>query len=233
MSEKQQTGSEEKKKSSLKDFAREWVSVFLTTFACYAFLKGTMAEARFIPSGSMQPTLQIQDRILVEKVSAKLGRPIKRGDILVFYPPVIESGIPDPQLPWAIVGAIPFYPEQPPAFVKRVVGLPGDVIEIKKGIGIFVNDKLVQEGAEIPKPDYSLKQLKDIQGYSSKGTYIQPYGDDDAPIVVPPRNLFVLGDNHNNSADSHVWGFLDQSRVIGRDCLTFFSPTWFSALSKK
>jgi signal peptidase I len=59
--------------------------------------------------------------------------------------------------------------------------------------------------------------------------FIQPYGDSTAPIVVPPNMVFVLGDNHPNSADGHVWGFLPENRIIGRDCLTFWRTQWLSA----
>jgi signal peptidase I len=208
-----------------EDFMKFWLPAILI----FVFVRGTIAEARYIPSGSMEPTLQIQDRILVDKVSPKLlGKPIGRRDIIVFYPPSIETGIPDPQNQW--LNLIPFYPERPQAFIKRVVGVAGDRIEVRKGVGIFVNGKLVQEGANVPKPDYDLTSLGDIRGFSMIGEYLKPFGDSRAPIVVPPHELFVLGDNHTNSSDGHVWGFLEDNRVIGRACLTIWSNEWLSML---
>jgi signal peptidase I len=88
--EKEMEGIKSKLLSARGEFFRFWLPVIATIM----FVRGTIAEARFIPSSSMEPTLQIQDRILVEKVSNRfLGRPIKHGDILVFYPPAIETGI--------------------------------------------------------------------------------------------------------------------------------------------
>jgi signal peptidase I len=214
----------DKTKNNARTVATEIASLVLLTFACFLFLRGAIAEARVIPSGSMLPTLQINDRIVVEKVSTRiLGRHIERGDILVFYPPKIETGMADSN---SILNIIPFIPEKPPAFIKRVVGLPGDKIDVEKGIGIFVNGKLVSEGSDIPKPDYNLHSLRDVGGVAMTGSYIRPFGDTDAPIVVPPGQLFMLGDNHNNSGDSHVWGFVDENRVIGRACFTIWRDQW-------
>lgn len=189
-------------------------------------LKGTIAEARFIPSGSMEPNLNIQDRVLVEKVGAVFGREVQRGDILVFYPPQIETGVPDNGL---LGRYIPFVPESPPAFIKRVIGLPGDVISIQHGVGVSVNGKPYNvEGATTP--EYDLAKLGDIQGYSMKGTFIRPYGASQKAIVVPQGSYFMMGDNRNASADSHVWGFVSQDRVVGRACLVFWKQEWLQSL---
>ncbi len=210
----------------LLDFVRFW----MPAIACFLFVRGAIAEARVIPSGSMLPTLQINDRIIVEKLSSRiLGRSIERGDILVFYPPKIETGMVDTN---SILNIIPLIPEKPPAFIKRVVGLPGDRIEVRKGVGIFVNDKLVSEASDIPKPNYNLHTLGDIGGIAMTGSYVQPFADNSAPIVVPPHQLFMMGDNHNNSGDSHVWGFLDQDRVIGRACFTIWRDQWLTGITQ-
>jgi signal peptidase I len=207
-------------------FLGEVFRFWLPTIACILFIRGTIAEARYIPSSSMEPTLQINDRVLVEKLSNRiLGRKIERGDVLVFYPPTIESGEPDSN---RVLNVIPFVPEKPPAFIKRVVGIPGDRIEVKKDIGILVNGKLVSEPSNIQKPNYNLKYLSDIGGVSMDGRELRPYGQSQAPIVVPPNHLYMMGDNHNNSSDSHVWGFLDQNRVVGRAYMTFWKGEWLS-----
>lgn len=189
-------------------------------------LKGTIAEARFIPSGSMEPNLNIQDRVLVEKVGTVFGREVQRGDILVFYPPQIETGVPDNGL---LGRYIPFVPESPPAFIKRVIGLPGDVITIEHGVGVSVNGK-PYDVAGATTPEYDLTKLGDIQGYSMKGTYIRPYGASRKAIVVPQGSYFMMGDNRNASADSHVWGFVSQDRVVGRACLVFWKQEWLQSL---
>jgi signal peptidase I len=223
--EKRREKKMESMKSKLLTARGEFFRFWLPVIATIMFVRGTIAEARFIPSSSMEPTLQIQDRILVEKVSNRfLGRPIKHGDILVFYPPAIETGITGS--PRVISSFLPFIPERPPAFIKRVVGLPGDRIVVRAGDGIFVNGERVPETGDIPKPDYDLNTLGDIGGTNLMGHAIEPFGSSTAPIVVPDGKLFMLGDNHNNSADSHVWGFVDASRVVGRDCLTFWHGEW-------
>jgi signal peptidase I len=114
---------------------------------------------------------------------------------------------------------LPFFPNEP-AFIKRVIGLPGDMIRVQAGQGVYVNGQLLDESAYIKElPAYSLSVLGDIKGRNAMGMYIQPCADKAAqndPIIVPAGKLFMMGDNRNNSEDSHVWGFLDQKRVIGR-----------------
>ena len=198
-------------KEEIFEFVRTWLPVMLWFF----FLRGTVAEARYIPSASMEPTLQIEDRILVEKLSFKFfGRALQRGDILVFYPPKIETGMDDPAFP--IIRMVPFIPEQPPAFIKRVVGVAGDRVEVIKNVGIFVNGLRVIEAKDIPLPDYDMEELGDIQGQSMERQFIAPFKGSRAAVIVPEGHLFMMGDNHNASADSHVWGFVDNSRVVGR-----------------
>jgi signal peptidase I len=177
----------------------------------------------------MEPTLQINDRLLVEKVSGHFGKPIQRGDILVFYPPPIELGGQDlKQDPLTIFGrltGLPFLPYEP-AFIKRVVGLPGDHIRIQHGQGVFINGQLLDESSYTKeKPRYDLNVMGDIGGPSTTGGMIRPYGDPahaNEPIIVPAGHLFMMGDNRNNSEDSHVWGFLDRNRVIGHAWLLFW-----------
>lgn len=177
-------------------------------------------EARYIPSTAMEPSLNVGDRLLIEKVSAKTGKPYVRGDIVVFYPPPIEMGEDLKSDGMSILGrltGLSVFP-QPPAFVKRVIGLPGDKIKIVAGQGVFVNDQLLAENYVAEIPNYDLNVLGDICGRNVIGEFIHPYTAklERAPIVVPDGELFVMGDNRNNSEDSHCWGFLKQNRIIGR-----------------
>lgn len=210
-------------------FIREIVELVVVTLVLLIVIRWALAEARYIPSSSMEPTLQINDRLLVEKVSGHLGKKIERGDILVFYPPPIELGNQDLKNdPLTVLGrwtGLPFLPYEP-AFIKRVVGLPGDHIRIQAGQGVFINGQLLDEVGYIKEPpNYNLNVLEDIGGRSTDGQVIRPYGaknQANEPIIVPPGHLFMMGDNRNNSEDSHVWGFLDEKRVIGRACLLFW-----------
>lgn len=215
-----------KKSGSLVTFIKDFVELVVVTVVLLIVIRWGLAEARYIPSSSMEPTLQINDRILVEKVSGHLGAPIARGDILVFYPPA--SQMPggkdlsnDPLTVFGRLTGLPFFPTEP-AYIKRVIGLPLDRIKIKKGVGVFVNDVLLPETEYIKEvPNYDLNVLGDIGG-RTESAFIKPYGDKNEEIVVPTGYLFMMGDNRNNSADSHVWGFLDQKRVIGRAWLLFW-----------
>ena len=140
-------------------------------------LRFGLIEPRWIPSGSMLPTLQRQDHVLVEKVSQRLGRQPRRGDVVVFRPPaqLLASGYSSSQ-----------------ALIKRVVGLPGDHIAVHGG-------QLKRNGINLKEP-WTAEAM----------TYEQP------EVTVPDRQLWVLGDNRNDSFDSHVWGPLPERNLVGR-----------------
>jgi signal peptidase I len=138
----------------------------------------------YIPSESMLPTLHVDDRILVNKLSYRLGR-IERNEVIVFRAPK---------------GAAPETGEEEPEFVKRVVGLPGDTVEVRDG-RVFVNGRVFAATAHVREPDYDMR-----------------------PIVVPPDRLFVMGDNRGRSNDSHRWGTLPVDRVLGRVTCIFWPP---------
>jgi signal peptidase I len=139
-----------------------------------------VAEARYIPSSSMEPTLEINDRLIIEKVSYRFQDP-DRGDVVVFSPTqaLKEQNFKD-------------------AFIKRVIGLPGDKVIVKNG-QVYVNDKPIQEKYIAQPPDY-----------------------DFGPVVVPEDSYLVLGDNRNNSYDSHYWGYVPRQNLIGKAFVRFW-----------
>lgn len=219
---------EKGKPSGPLGFVREVVELVVMVLVLLIAIRWAIAEARYIPSSSMEPTLQIEDRLLVEKISGHLHRPYQRGEILVFYPPPSQTGGKDlSNDPLSILGrltGLPFLPSET-AYIKRIIGLPGDTIRIQKGVGVFVNGQLLTEDGYAPDaPNYDLKVLGDI-GVDPFGGGTRPYGnpqDANKEIKVPAGHLFMMGDNRNNSQDSHAWGFLDQNRVIGRAWLLFW-----------
>ena len=150
-----------------------WVAIAL-------LIRALVIEARWIPSGSMLPTLQLQDRILVEKIRPRIIRQQKghlsKGSMVVFSPPesLLLAGY-DPKS----------------ALIKRIIGLPGDEVEVRDG-KLFVNNKAITEQWRIDSISYTMP-----------------------PITVPNNQLWVLGDNRNNSLDSHLWGPLPEEKVIG------------------
>lgn len=150
-----------------------------------------VAEARFIPSGSMEPTLQIDDRLVVEKISYRFNPP-KRSDIIVFQAP---------QRALDAVGSTSH-----DAYIKRVIGLPGETVEVRDG-KVFIDNKVLQENYIQAPPNYKW-----------------------GPEVVPEDQYLVLGDNRNSSSDGHVWGFLPEESIIGRAVVRFWPPTRIGGL---
>lgn len=212
---------------------KEAVELVVVTLTLLIVIRFFLVEARFIPSSSMEPTMQIGDRLLVEKVSGWLHQPIQRGEIIVFYPPPeqMHDGKDLSYDPMHVLGrltGLPFLPYED-AWIKRVIGLPGDTIRVQKGVGVYVNDQLLDESPYVKeRPNYSLNVMGDIGMRDYHGLDMRPYKLsklEQEPIVVPPHRLWVMGDNRNNSQDSHVWGFLKEDRVIGRACLIFWR--WF------
>jgi signal peptidase I len=185
-----------------------WMEVAKTVVLSVAMALGIrtfVAEARFIPSGSMLPTLQIDDRLIVEKVSYRFKDP-QRGDIVVFMPPeksALCAGPTQGPLRLSVPSTTPDTPKpkstiSKDAFIKRVIGLPGDTIEIKQG-RVLINGKSVQEA-----------YIQDVPEYQ--------YG----PVSVPQNSYLVLGDNRNNSCDSRYWGFVPRENIIGRAVVRFW-----------
>lgn len=147
-------------------------------------IRTAIAEARYIPSESMLPTLEVNDRLIVEKVSYRFEDP-KRGDIIVFSP-TDRLRQDNPSLR--------------DAFIKRVIGLPGETVEVTNG-QVFIDGEPLQENY-IP------------------AEYAPAY--EWGPETVPEDSYLVLGDNRNNSYDSHFWGYVPERNVIGRAVLRFW-----------
>jgi signal peptidase I len=161
-----------------------WVLVALA-------LRALVVEPRWIPSGSMLPTLQLQDRVLVEKLRTRLHRPLPVGSVVVFRPPpVLVAAGYDPQA----------------ALIKRVVAGPGDQVEVRDG-------QLWRNG-EPARPDWAAEPMN----------YSLP------PLTVPPEHLLVLGDNRNASLDSHLWGPLPRSELLGTAIWRYWPPSHFGPL---
>ncbi|CAB3806615.1 Signal peptidase I [Paraburkholderia ultramafica] len=218
------------------EYSASFFPVILVVFVVRSFV----VEPFKIPSGSMVPTLLVGDFILVNKfeygirlpiTNTKIteGRPLSRGDVVVFRYPKDESV----------------------DYIKRVIGLPGDVVEYQDK-KLTVNGKLVPE---TPLPDYLdeerlgyAKQFEeDIDGRKNailNNPAVPPFivGAEDFPYrdnctynargvicKVPPGNYFMMGDNRDNSADSRYWGFAPDRNIVGR---AFFIWMNFSDLRR-
>jgi signal peptidase I len=155
-----------------------------------------VAEPRYIPSSSMEPTLQIDDRLIIEKISYRIRKP-EHGEVIVFYPPTN-----------------PVVPDSSKVYIKRVIGLPGDRISIHDG-KVFVNQKPLTEPYIKEKLNYALPG--DNTTCPACFTPSQIIEDNGTPsFIVPEGKYWVMGDNRNNSLDSHAWGFLPAENIVGR-----------------
>ena len=177
-----------------KSVLRDWVESIIIAFLLAMVIRTFVVQAFKIPTGSMRMTLQEGDLILVNKFiyGAKVPfsnfylpalREPKRGDIVVFV-----------------------YPEDKKKdFIKRLIGLPGEIIEIKGG-SIYVNDKQVEEPI--------FKQIY----YYNRGDF----GAEGQKIVVPKDSYFVLGDNSASSKDSRYWGFVPKENLLGQALVIYW-----------
>ncbi|WP_058301346.1 signal peptidase I [Gorillibacterium timonense] len=149
-------------------------------------LKTYVAEGVVVPSGSMLPTIQVNDRFLIEKL-VPLTR-FEFGDIIVFHPPLADR--------------------EDERFIKRLIGLPGDTIEVRDGYLYRNEEKLIEPYIQ-EKMDYSF-----------------------GPITVPAGHYLVLGDNRNVSLDSHLWDdpFVPQNQLIGKVVCRFYPFEDFSTM---
>lgn len=182
----------DRKKSAL----REWIESIVIAFFLAMIIRTFVVQAFKIPTGSMRTTLLEGDIILVNKFiyGAKIPftdlrlpalRQLKRGDIIVFI-----------------------YPQDPKkAFIKRLVGLPGETVQIKNG-SIYINDK--------PLPDSLFNQ----RYYYNRGDF----GKDDEKITVSQKSYFVLGDNSASSQDSRYWGFVPHKNILGKAIVIYWPP---------
>ncbi|KUG04372.1 signal peptidase i [hydrocarbon metagenome] len=161
-----------------RGFIKEFFSIILISFVLAMVLRTWIIEGRIVPTGSMLPTIQLQDRLMVNKMIYRFAEP-QRGDIIVFEPPDEIKARDD--------------------FVKRLVAIPGDKVEVKNGL-LYVNDEVQQEPYVLTPMDYAF-----------------------GPVVVPPDSYFVMGDNRNCSYDSHLWGaWLIRDHIIGKAFATYW-----------
>lgn len=202
------------KEPILIEYSKSFFPVILLVF----FIRSFIAEPFKIPSGSMMPTLLAGDFILVNKFSygirvpilngtiIKIGAP-KRGDVFVFH-----------------------YPPKPSIdYIKRVVGLPGDVIEYKSKT-LFINGKKMEQ-TFVDKYPYVMneihhieaKEFKEALGDVNHSILIHDLPGDDFKFEVPQGHYLAFGDNRDNSADSRVWGFVPEHNLVGRAFFIWFN----------
>jgi len=195
------------------------VGLFILTFLGQNFV---------IPSGSMENTLLIGDHLVVDRIT--LAPPAKwmplmhyreprHGDVVVFLKPVADA---DP------VDGSPTYP----FLVKRLIGVPGDRIQLRNGILILNGVAQDQPHAQPTTPDNHtdfLDEFPSVAPYPQPGATPESWAVDfpnhvvNGELVVPPGKYFMMGDNRHNSLDSRYWGFVPRENIIGRPLFNYWS----------
>jgi signal peptidase I len=188
-----------------KSTVREYFESICVAVILALFVRTFVVQAFKIPTGSMENNLLIGDHLLVNKFvfaptlaswESKLLPidPIRRGDILVFK-----------------------FPEEPERdFIKRVIGLPGETIELRNK-KVYVDNKPLEESYVrflIPPSDADAGEVE-FTGFEPRENY--------GPVTVPPDHYFMMGDNRDNSQDSRYWGFMPRDYVKGKALFVYFS----------
>lgn len=180
---------------------REIPLLIVVAIVVAVLVKNFVAQAFWIPSGSMEPQLQINDRVVVSKLAYDFHSP-HRGDIIVFLAPPSQQPYQPPDHSATVVRwvrdlgeAVGVVTPSTEDYIKRVIGLPGDVVEARGG-HVYINNRRL------------------VEPYLPRGDVTADFG----PVVVPPDRLWVLGDNRGNSCDSRCFpeGAIKESTVIGR-----------------
>ncbi len=192
-----------------KSVAREYFESLVIAVVLALFIRTFAVQAFKIPTGSMEPNLLIGDHLLVNK--------------FVFGPSL--SGVERTLLPMNEIARgeviVHKFPEEPERdFIKRVIGLPGEQVEVRHK-RVYINGKLLDEPyayyMEAPPP--VPKEIEAGDRQPSSGDPRESYG----PVTVPPGHYFMMGDNRDNSQDSRYWGFLPREYVKGRALVIYWS----------
>jgi signal peptidase I len=163
---------------------RELTETLVLALIIFFLIRSVVQNFR-IEGVSMEPNFHHGQFLIINKLAYKLGRPA-RGDVVVFH-----------------------YPRDPNRdFIKRIIGLPGDTVEVRRG-QVFINGTPVYE----PYP-------------LLLGTYSVP------PVTVGPDQVYVLGDNRNNSSDSHTWGSLPIDLIVGKAWISYWPPRYWSVVPR-
>src|SRR5580765_6752460 len=187
-----------------KSTVREYFESIVIAVILALFIRTFVVQAFKIPTGSMENNLLIGDHLLVNKMvfaptSGRAERAltptgtIKRGDVIVFK-----------------------YPEEPDRdFIKRVIGLPGETVQVREKKVLINGTPLDEPYTHFLEPASTPSELREITSFDVRERY--------GPVTVPANQYFVMGDNRDNSQDSRYWGFLPRENVKGRALLIYWS----------
>lgn len=176
----------------------EFIKIIVVALIIAVIIRTLIIQPYVIPSGSMLNTLHIGDRLFVTKFSYGIHLPFMEKELISLGEPAHGDIIVFP------------YPEnKSQAYIKRVVGIAGDVIEIRNK-QLYRNNEAVHEEYAIHSDPYMMARRDNMK-----------------PITVPPGKVFVMGDNRDYSRDSRMWGFVDKDTIYGRALVIYWSSTDF------
>ena len=214
----------QKLKARLVKLWNGWIKPFLVILIVAGAVRSAVADWNDVPTGSMKPSIIEGDRIFVNKLAYDLKVPFTlwrvarwaepaRGDVVVFFEPVNEQ-----------------------RYVKRVIGRPGDVIELRdnrlivNGHAIAYETRSTEEGRVLVDEDL------DGRTHAVALTPGLPSRSDFGPVTVPEGQFFLMGDNRDQSFDSRYFGFVDRDRIVGRATRIIFSVDsghWYAPRTKR
>lgn len=186
---------------------------FLLALGLIFVVRGSFADQNYVPSGSMEPTIQVGDHVLVDKLAYDLHLPYmktrvlylgepRRGEIIVFHSP-----------------------ENDMRLVKRLIAVPGDHVRIENGY-VWVNDQApLETPAVMAQPEIVVHDRIGTHAATLKRTRAL-FRPDYFDFVVPPGQYFAMGDNRDNSWDSRAWGFIPRANLEGRALGVIYNLAW-------
>jgi len=195
-------------------FWKEWrLTIFLVVFVVLP-VKSSLADFNWVPTGSMKPTILEGDFVFINKAAYDLRIPLTRVRLAHWADPKVGDIV------------ICFSPDEGTRLIKRVVGLPGDVLEMRRN-RLFINGEFAQQSEISPEDleaftaavegerSFAMEQLGATE-HAIMGNPSVMALRDFGPITVPQGRYFMMGDNRDNSRDSRVFGFVDRSAIVGR-----------------
>lgn len=219
-------------KRGILSFFKELPVLIALALGIALIIKAFLIQAFFIPSGSMEHTLEVRDRVLVNKLTYRFHQP-ERGDVIVFKEPAgdicAQKGTPgfippeecnrnaaQKAVDWfGELFGIPTSDAAKKDYIKRIVALPGETFEMREGV-IYINGKKTNFKSNVPRA----KGGSGPQLDETKWT----------PVKIPEEHYFVMGDNRGNSSDSRVFGPIDREKVIGKAFVIVWPPKRFAGL---
>ena len=201
--------------------SRELLSWFWVILA-FIFIEGTLVQARVIPSGSMENTILVGDHLMVSRFGYDAGIPFTDDQITLWRKPKRQQ---------VVVFAAPPGEGSNQDLIKRVIGVPGDLLQIRRGI-VYVNGQRLNEPYVLRDPDHGNSFIENFPpdgdelldgNLNPAWAAALPRYIADGQLKVPPDHYFVMGDNRGNSYDSRFWGFVPRKDIIGTPLFIYMS----------